>query len=43
MKGRGARMCWPEHFSLWVAVLILSAAAAGVEIAMNLSGTEELQ
>ena len=43
MLNRRLTMSWPEHFSLWVAVLILSAAAAGVEIAMNLSGTEELQ
>ncbi len=43
MVNRRLVMGWPEHFPLWVGVLVLSAAAAGFEIAMNLNGTEELQ
>ena len=33
----------PEHFSLWVAALVLSAAAAGAEIKLSIQERSELQ
>ena len=33
----------PEHFSLWVAALVLSAAAAGAEIMLSVQERSELQ
>lgn len=33
----------PEHFSLWVAALVLSAAAAGAEIMLSIQERSELQ
>ena len=33
----------PEHFSLWVAALVLSAVAVGLEIVWSVNEMEELQ